>query len=117
MYDPASARVVSTVLGVDAVGHNGSMSNEQPAAAAAEVRIDEVQQRTLRAIQAAVDAGDHERAHCLAETYESLVRATTMDHQAMKVAAERALRQLEAARARAQSGPNAAVPKSALETA
>lgn len=75
------------------------MSNETAAAAPpAEVSIEDVKRQTLAAMQEAVKAGDHEKAHCLAEAHESLVRAQTMDHQAMRVAAEGALRQLAAAR-------------------
>ena len=66
---------------------------------------------------AQVAAGDNDGAHCLAATYEALTHASTMDHAAVKAAAERALRQLQDARARASAGPNAAVPKAALETA
>jgi hypothetical protein len=76
------------------------MSNDTAAAPspAAEVSIEDVQQQTLKAIGDAIASNEHERAHCLAETYEALVRAQTMDHQAMRVAAERALRQLAQAR-------------------
>jgi hypothetical protein len=94
-------------------GHNGvSMSNEKDA-----VSLQDVKQQTLEALKRAIDAGDNDGAHCLAATYEALTHASTMDHAAVKAAAERALRQLEDARARASAGPNAAVPKSALETA
>lgn len=95
------------------------MSNDSAgtAATAPQVSIADVQRRVLEAVQTAVKNEQPEQAHCLAETYETLVRAQTMDHQAMRVAAERALRQLEEARARTPAGANAAVPPSTLGTA
>jgi hypothetical protein len=78
------------------------MGNNE-AGAPAEVRVEEVQQQTLRALQEALDRGDNDAAHCLAGTYESLVHAETMEHHAVRAHVERELRRLEVARSGAAS--------------
>lgn len=95
------------------------MSNDQGAAPgpSTEVRLADVQQQTLEALKRALAEGRSEDAHCLAGTYETLVHAETMEHHAVRAHVERALKQLDEARARAPASANAAVPPAALETA
>jgi hypothetical protein len=93
------------------------MSNAVEPATKPEISIQDVQRTTLQQLQHALENGQHEAAHCLAETYEVLVHAETMEHHAVRAHVERALRQLEAARVRAPAGANAAVSSYALETA
>jgi hypothetical protein len=75
-----------------------------PADPADPVAIETVMQETLDKLREALQRGNAEDAHCLADTYETLVRAETQQHVAVRAYAERALRQLHEVR-RAPSIP------------